>query len=312
MTRTALILGASGRFGRATATAFEQAGWHVRRFQRGRDTLSQAASGADVIVNGWNPAYPDWAAQVPKLHRQVIAAAEASGATVILPGNVYVFGAGTPSPWSETSPHAAQNPLGRIRVEMEAAYRASTAQVILLRAGDFLDTEASGNWFDAILTAKLAKGRFVYPGRTDIAHAWAYLPDMARAAVELATIRSRLPRYLDVPFAGYSLSAEELLAAINSCLLQPVKLRPMSWLPLQLARPFWPLGRCLLEMRYLWDTPHSLQGDALQNLLPEFRNTPLDIALPHCLPPEVQVSLQKAPQGEKNAVSWPPNAIAQK
>ncbi len=308
MTRTALILGASGRFGRAAATAFEQAGWHVRRFQRGRDTLTQAASGVDVIVNGWNPAYPDWAAQVVKLHRQVIAVAEASGATVIVPGNLYVFGAETPSPWSEISAHAAQNPLGRIRVEMEAAYRASNARVILLRAGDFLDTEASGNWFDAILTAKLAKGRFVYPGRTDIAHVWAYLPDMARAAVELAAIRSRLPRYLDVPFAGYNLSADELLAAINACLLQPVKLKRMSWLPLQLARPFWPLGRCLLEMRYLWDTPHYLQGDAVQNLLPEFRNTPLDIALPNCLPPEFQRGLQR----EKHAASWPKEALAQK
>lgn len=304
MTQTALILGASGRFGRATAIAFEQAGWHVRRFHRGRDTLAQAASGVDVIVNGWNPAYPAWAAQVPKLHRQVIAAAEANGATVIVPGNVYVFGAETPSPWSETSAHAAQNPLGRIRVEMEAAYRASNARVILLRAGDFLDTEASGNWFDAILSAKLAKGKFVYPGRTDVSHTWAYLPDVARAAVELAMIRNSLPRYLDVPFAGYTLSAEALLAAINACLLQPAQLTRMSWLPLQLARPFWPLGRCLLEMRYLWDTPHRLQGDVLQNLLPEFRDTALEVALPNCLPK----SLQKA----KQATGWRQAAFAQR
>jgi len=308
MTQTALILGASGRFGRAAATAFEQAGWHVRRFQRGRDNLSQAASGVDVIVNGWNPAYPDWAEQVPKLHRQVIAVAEASGSTVIVPGNLYVFGGQTPSPWSETSPHAAQNPLGRIRVEMEAAYRASSARVILLRAGDFLDTEASGNWFDAILTAKLAKGKFVYPGRSDIPHTWAYLPDMARAAVELAAIRISLPRYLDVPFAGYSLSAVELLAAINTCLRHPAQLTQMSWLPLHLARPFWPLGRCLLEMRYLWDTPHRLQGDALQKLLPEFRNTPLEDALPRCLPR----GLQRVLQGETNAASLPQEAVAQR
>ena len=35
MPGTALILGASGRFGRNCAVAFEAAGWEVRRFRRG-------------------------------------------------------------------------------------------------------------------------------------------------------------------------------------------------------------------------------------------------------------------------------------
>jgi nucleoside-diphosphate-sugar epimerase len=284
MSQSVLILGASGRFGRACALAFEHAGWRVKRFRRGQEDLTRAAAGVDVIVNGWNPAYPDWAEQVPGLHRQVIRAAEVSGATVILPGNVYVFGPQTPSPWSEHSPHAARNPLGRIRIEMEAAYRASGAQVILLRAGDFLDTQASGNWFDVMITAKLGKGKFIYPGRADIPHAWAYLPDLAQAAVGLAEKRVELPRFLDVPFAGYTLTGQEMLALLNAHLHEPARLKQMSWLPLQLARPFWPMGRCLLEMRYLWDTSHRLTGDLLHQLLPEFRPTPPEVALPHCLP----------------------------
>lgn len=297
MPETVLILGASGRFGRAAATAFEQAGWHVVRFRRGRDTLAQASQGASVIVSGWNPAYPDWDQQVPALHAEVIAAAEASGATVILPGNVYVFGGDTPGPWSQNTPHAARNPLGRIRVELEAAYRACSAQVITLRAGDFLDTEASGNWFDAMLTAKLGKGKFIYPGRADIPHAWAYLPDLARAAVGLANLRAELPRYLDVPFAGYTLSGEELLSALNAHLSTPARLGQMSWLLLRLAAPFWPMGRCLLEMRYLWDRPHRLDGRLLQQLLPDFEPTPLQQALPRCLPSAVLKQGVSRPDG---------------
>lgn len=288
MTKNALILGASGRFGRAAAAAFEQAGWSVRRFHRNQDDLMQAAAGVDVIVNGWNPQYPDWARLLPGLHQEVIAAAEASGATIIVPGNVYVFGAATALPWGESSPHQACNPLGRLRIEMEQAYRASKAQVILLRAGDFLDTEASGNWFDAILTSKLKKGQFCYPGNATISHAWAYLPDLARAAVMLAERRGDLPRYLDVPFAGYDLSGEALLVALNTVLLQPARLKQMSWLPLQLARPFWPMARCLLEMRYLWDTAHRLDGALLQALLPDFQPSDLAQALSHCIPPSLQ------------------------
>ncbi|MEL0439179.1 sugar nucleotide-binding protein [Phycobacter sp. K97] len=284
MPRNVLILGATGRFGRAASHAFRAAGDHVTAFDRKKDDLMRSAVGKHIIVVGWNPAYPDWAEQVPRLHAQVITAARASGSTVIVPGNVYVFGAQTPTPWSEHSPHEAQNPLGRIRIAMEEAYRASAVRTILLRAGDFVDTEASGNWFDAVMTAKLARGKFVYPGVPDVPHAWAYLPDMARAAVALADQADRLPVFADIPFPGYTLSGRELHAAVNACLAVPVELRPMSWLPLQLARPFWPLGRGLLEMRYLWNTAHSLDRTLFQDLLPDFKETPLSEALVEILP----------------------------
>ena len=191
MGETALILGASGRFGRNAADAFREAGWTAVPFLRGTDDLVTAAKGADVIVNGWNPPYPDWAVQVPGQTRQVIEAAKASGATVIIPGNVYVFGKDAPDVFGADTPHAARNGLGRIRAEMEAGYRASGVRTIVLRAGDFLDTRGSGNWFDLVMTKQVASGRFVYPGATDVPHAWAYLPDLARAAVQLAAMRGQ-------------------------------------------------------------------------------------------------------------------------
>jgi len=284
MTRIALILGAKGRFGRACSGAFSDAGWEVRHFDRGTDDLMRAAIGAQVIVNGWNPAYTEWAAQVPLLTGQLISAARASGATVIVPGNVYVFGAQTPGPWSEDAAHRAENPLGRIRVEMERTYRQSGVRTIVLRAGDFLDTEASGNWFDLIMTKDLAKGKFTYPGDPDLPHAWAYLPDLARAVVALAEKGEGLPVYADVPFAGYTLTGRDLLAAVNKVSLRPARLKSMAWLPLQLARPFWAMGRCLLEMRYLWNTAHRLDGTRLTTLLPGFRQTPLEVAIASALP----------------------------
>ena len=287
MPRNVLILGATGRFGRAASHAFRAAGDHVTAFDRKKDDLMRSAVGKHIIVVGWNPAYPEWAEQVPRLHAKVIAAARASGSTVIVPGNVYVFGPQTPTPWSEHSPHQAQNPLGRIRIAMEEAYRASGVRTILLRAGDFLDTEASGNWFDAVITAKLSKGKFVYPGDPDVPHAWAYLPDMARAAVALADQADSLPVFSDIPFPGYTLSGRELHAAVNAGLAVPVELKPMSWLPLQFARPFWPMGRGLLEMRYLWNTGHSLDGSLIHRLLPNFKATPLSEAIKKVLPSDL-------------------------
>ncbi|WP_377191593.1 epimerase [Ruegeria meonggei] len=284
MTKNVLILGATGRFGRNAAEAFRVAGWSVRSFDRQTQDLRQQADGVDVIVNAWNPPYPDWARLVPRLHGEVIAVAADTGATVIIPGNVYVFGAQMPGPWSGATPHMAQNPLGRIRIEMEEAYRKSSVRTIILRAGDFIDTTASGNWFDMILTKGLARGELVYPGRPDVSHAWAYLPDLARAAVALAEQRGSLPRFCDVPYTGYTLTGSELAQALSRVTGDTVRLKQMRWWPLWLARPFWRMAPFLLEMRYLWNLPNSLDGTFFDQLVAGFEPTEPDVALRHAIP----------------------------
>ena len=230
MKGTVLILGSTGRFGRNTAEAFWNAGWQVRTFQRGKDDLAEAARGVDVIVNCWNPSYEHWAKLVPTMTETVIEASRISGATVVIPGNVYVFGAGSPSVLDEATPHAATNPLGRIRINMEAAYRDAGVRTIVLRAGDYLDTQPSGNWFDRVIAQKVEKGRLAYPGQSDIPHAWAYLPDLAAAAVALCDKRDQLEHFQEVAFPGYTLSGQQLAQLSSDVLGYPVKAVPMKLL----------------------------------------------------------------------------------
>jgi len=286
MTDTALILGATGRIGRHADQAFSAAGWNVRRFRRGQD-LTRAARGADVIVNAWNPPYSRWQAEVPGLTNMVIAAARASGATVIIPGNVYVFGPDMPALIGPEAPHRADTPLGLVRRQMEAAYRKAGIRTIVLRAGDFLDDQPSGNWFDKVIAKRAAKGRLSYPGATDIAHAWAWLPDLTRAMVGLADIRETLPEFSDLAFPGHTLTGAELATSCGQALGRPVIARRMSWLPVHLARPVWSEARHLLEMRYLWDVPHKLDGRALDRLLPNRAQTPLASVLARALQLEI-------------------------
>lgn len=280
MSQSVLILGASGRFGYHCAQAFAAAGWQVTRFDRAQDDVRQAVQAADVVVNGWNPPdYTYWAREMLPLHQRVIDAAREADTTVIVPGNVYVFGAQTPAPWSEQRPHAARNPLGQLRVQMEAAYRRAGVRTILLRAGDFLDTRASGNWFDMAMVAKLAKGRFTYPGSPDAPHAWAYLPDMARAAVMLAERRGTLPIYTDVPFPGFTLTGAQIGAELEAITGRPVRVGGMPWAVLRVAQYVMPSFKGLCEMRYLWNTPHSLSAEQFNRLLPGFQPTPIRQAL---------------------------------
>lgn len=279
MTKTALILGASGRFGRHAATAFETAGWTVRRFDRAKDDLRSAMQGAQVTVNAMNPAaYHLWDKQLAPLHARVIKAAKGTGTTLILPGNVYVFGPDAGTPWTADSPHLAQNPLARLRIAVEQMYRASDNPVIVLRCGDFIDTQKTLNWFEGFISKPAAKGRIDYPGDPDVPHAWAYLPDAARAAVMLAERRGSLARFEDVPFEGLTLSGRQMADAVGTAIGKPLRVATFPWWQLHLLRPFMPAINGLFEMRYLWSLPHRLDGTKLADLLPDFRPTPPEAA----------------------------------
>ena len=126
MAQTALVLGASGGFGGQVASALKSAGWTVRRYRRGTD-MAAAAKGADLIVNGLNPpAYHDWDRLIPEITISVLAAGKASGATLLVPGNVYPYGT-EPGPWNAETPHRPTSRKGHIRAEMEARYRDASA-----------------------------------------------------------------------------------------------------------------------------------------------------------------------------------------
>ena len=278
MSPTVLILGLSGKIGTHAARAFAARGWTIRRYKRGTD-MTAAAMGADVIVNGLNPPnYHNWAELIPAITRQVIAAAKASGATVIIPGNVYVFGdaGGT---WDETTPHHATSRKGRIRIEMEAAYRASGVPTINLRAGNFIDPDRNGDIFSLVTLKNPRKPAITSLGDPDALQSWVWMPDWAEAAARLAEKRADLATYEDVPMPGYSLSHRMIAERLGALTGRRVPLRGFPWWLMRIAAPFWELARELLDMRALYDTPHRLGSAKFDRLLPDFAGTDADDAL---------------------------------
>ncbi|MGR3292041.1 MAG: epimerase [Paracoccaceae bacterium] len=287
MTKTVLILGASGKIGRHSAKAFRNAGWLVREYDRKSESMTTAAQGVDVIVNGLNPPnYHDWARLIPEITKQVIAAAKASGATVIIPGNVYNFGS-TPGIWSENTPQTATTRKGKIRIEMEQAYRDAGVNTVILRAGNFIDPDHNGDVMSMVFLRSITKGKLTTPGRTDVMQAFCYLPDWARAAVDLSEIRDQLNVFEDVPFPGHAFTTQVLHQQLESTLKRKIKLVEFPWLVMQLASPFWELARELNEMRYLWNTAHQLDGTKFAQLLPEFNATKLQTVLLAGLPSDI-------------------------
>ncbi|QQA42688.1 sugar nucleotide-binding protein [Pelagovum pacificum] len=290
---TALILGASGKVGSHAARAFETAGWTVRRFTRGTD-MTAAASGVDVIVNAMNPpSYHAWDRLVPQITAEVIAAAHASGATVIIPGNVYNFG-NRPGVWSEHTPHRPVAKKGKIRVEMEASYRASGVQTIILRAGNFLDPDRDDDAAGLVLLRGFKRGTITSPGGPDVMQPYCYLPDWARAAEQLARKRATLPAFVDVPFPGHPFTTRQFRDALQRLTGRSLRIVGFPWWIFRVASPFWEFAREMNEMRYLFETDHRLDDRLFNELLPDFEPTPQDTMLRSLLPDAVMSSKAKA------------------
>ncbi|HQU69250.1 MAG TPA: epimerase [Albidovulum sp.] len=277
MTRSVLVLGAGGNFGARAAEAFSTAGWQVRRYARGTD-MAVAARGADLIVNALNPPnYHNWATLIPEITESVLAAARSSGAAVLVPGNVYVYG-DQKGPWGPDTPHLPVARKGRIRTAMEARYREAAdkgQRVILLRGGDFVDPVSPATIWRIVMLKGVSQGRLTAMGNPEARRAYAWLPDMARVAVALAE-HSDLPAFADVPFPGQANSLSQIAGTLERMTGQSYQVKKFPWWALKLASPFWELARELSEMRYLHDLDHRLDPSPLAGLLPDFRPTTLE------------------------------------
>ncbi len=297
MTGTIVIAGASGAIGHRAAEAFEAAGWTVRRYRRDQD-LARVAQGAEVIFNGMNPPmYHNWKVEIPRITAQVIAAAKATGATVLMPGNVYVYG-DQPGPWTESTPHRPCSRKGRIRAEMEADYRAAATdgvRTIILRAGDFIDAENPNTLLRMVALKRIDRGRITAMGRPDAKRTYASLPELARAMVALAEMRDQLDTFTEVGFPGLRFSYDQLAATCVEQLGRPVTLGRFPWWAMRLASPVWELARELNEMRYLHDLDHAIDGSLFHRLLPGFDHPGLDQV--------VRAHLAAAPQGHLTAAA---------
>ncbi|MCG3266835.1 epimerase [Yoonia sp. I 8.24] len=287
MTQTVLILGGNGKIGRHATTTFENAGWIVRQFDRKTDDMTRAAMGADVIVNGLNPPnYHNWSQLIPQITAQVITAAKASGATVIVPANLYNFG-DNPGTLDENTPHRPNTRKGEIRVAMEKTYAESGVQTIMLRAGNFIDPNGNGDIMSVATMRNIRKSKLTSMGPPATLQAYCYTPDWARAAVMLAERRHQLETFEDIPFPGHAFTNDQLKDALDTHVGRSFKLTTFPWWVMRLLSPVWELAREMKEMRYLYAMPHQVSATKFNRILPDFRATDIATVMYAGLPRDI-------------------------
>jgi nucleoside-diphosphate-sugar epimerase len=300
MTGRIIILGGAGQLGHAAGLAFKAAGWQVASLVRGssaggaapgteiievdardRESVIAAAAGADVVLHALNVPFGEWGEFAMPFADTAIAAASGTGATLVFPSNLYVFGAGMPVRIDDATPMRPTSRKGAIRMAVETRLRAAAAdgvRTIVLRAGDFFGP-SRGSWFDRIIVKEISAGRLTYPGPLTCVHEWAYLPDFAEAMVQVVERRNQLAPFASLGFAGHAVTGHQLTGAISRCCRRDLKTAVMPWRLLKMLGIAVPLFRELCDISYLWSVPHAVDGAALAAVVGDTVHTPLDQAI---------------------------------
>lgn len=309
MEQRALIIGATGGIGSEMARALLASGYRVRALHRDPERaraasaelgsvewvrgdamqaseVRAAARGVSVVVHAANPpGYRNWRGLALPMLESSILAAKSAGARLVLPGTVYNYGPDAPALIDESVPQRPLTRKGKIRVEMEQAIRGATEsglRALIVRAGDFFGPRAGNSWFSQGMVKPGHPLRsVVYPGRHGAAHAWAYLPDLARTIVALLDRDADLGRFETFHFGGHGFErgvefAEATRAAAD---LSNAPVRGFPWFALYLLAPFHETVREMIEMRYLWQRSLLLDNRKLVAFLGQEPHTPLDQAL---------------------------------
>jgi nucleoside-diphosphate-sugar epimerase len=299
MSRTALILGATGGVGGETARALIRHGWTVRGLTRkprtgdgiewivgdamDRDAVIRAAEGADAIVHAVNPpGYRNWESLVLPMLDNSIAAALAAGARLALPGTIYNYDPRSVALAEPGTPQRPNTRKGAIRVEMERRLAATAGlRALVLRAGDFFGPRAGSSWLSqGMVTPGKPVASILYPGRPEVGHAWAYLADVGEAFARLFDREAELPTFACHHFAGYWLDGAAMIAAIGAAADNPdAKVRKLPWRLLPLVAPFNPTMREMIEMEGFWRMPVRLDNASLEAEIGAEPHTPLAQAL---------------------------------
>ena len=303
--KLALVIGAAGGVGFETAKALIRHGWRVRALARDpsrapklpgaqwkqgdaldRDDVLAASNGASVIVHAVNPpGYKNWPTLVLPMLANTIAAAESSGARIVLPGTIYNYGPDAFPLLREDDPQQPRTRKGKIRVAMEHALEEAAARgvkTLILRGGDFFGPHGHSSWFSqGMVQANAPLRRVIYPGKRNAGHAFVYLPDFAETIAQLLAREGDLAMFERYHFRGHAFGrgiefAERIRLAADA---PGAPIHDFPWPAVVALAPFVRLFREMVEMRYLWKHDVQLDNMKLVAFLGAEPHTPIDAAL---------------------------------
>ena len=239
------------------------------------------ATGAAAIYNCANPPYHRWATDWPPMHRAMMAAAERSGAVLVMMDNLYAFGPGSAMPMGEGHEMRATGTKGAMRAQMASellqAHAAGRLRSTLARASDFFGPDVLGSAFGERVVPRVLAGKKVSMlGKLDVAHSVSYMPDVARTLVTIATDERAWGRPWHVPNSP-AVSQRAIVQALGAAAGTTAKVSAVPKVALNALGLVIPMMRELKETWYQFDQPWITESTLTESTF-GLAATPLDEA----------------------------------
>jgi nucleoside-diphosphate-sugar epimerase len=275
-----VVLGATGGAGNAVLRELEARGKRVRASSRRppaqRDpnvawvaldaldatAVKRACDGASVVYHCVNVPYVNWERDLTPVADNVMAAAAAANATLVIMDNLYMYGP-VDGPITETTPHLPVGHKGRLRSALEqrylAAHRAGKVRLAIGRASDFYGVP--GNSAPMMLAVNpILQGKTAsWIARLDVPHTLSYLPDVGWGLVTLGERPEAAGQVWHIP-AAEPLTARQFIIMVSDAVGQKPRMSVITKPMMLLAGLFDPQIREATEVYYQFAQPFVMDG----------------------------------------------------
>lgn len=246
------------------------------------DASLEAVKGASVVYQCLNAPYTKWPDMFPPLQRNVLRAAEQTGALLVTLENVYGYGPTGGKPLTEDLPLAAGTSKGVVRAAMTAqlvaASEAGRVRIAIGRASDFFGPGVTESTLGArVFRNAIADKRADFIGNPDLLHTYSYVPDIAAGLVTLATDERAVGQVWHLP-GPKTVTTRALLELVANEVNHPVGIRNVPKLALRALGLVNPMMRGLAEMSYEFDQPFVLDTSKYEATF-QSAGTPLATAI---------------------------------
>ncbi len=287
-----VVLGATGGVGQHLVAELERTGHSVRAVSRAGSQIGEAEAvaaditspediiratrNASVVYMAAAPDYHKWADEFPAMIEGVIAAAERTGAKLVMVDDFYMYGPDVED-IREDSP---QHPPGRkgktrkaVAEQISAAHEAGRITAAIARLSDYYGSGAKNSALVLTAVEPALNGKTLrWSGHPEQPHTLHYLPDVARALVILGDSPQADGEVWILPAAD-PLTGTQLISMIETEVGSSVKWsRPPSAI-FTIMGVFNQMMRELKETTYQFDQRYVSHADKFFDAFGPFETT---------------------------------------
>ncbi|GAA4713859.1 NAD-dependent epimerase/dehydratase family protein [Brevibacillus fulvus] len=287
--KKALVLGATGSMGYALVQELVKRNVEVTAFARGEerlraffanqngvtlfpgdmfhpDSLDQAAADADVIFHAVNLPYGQWEQKLPLLTDRLLAAAQATGAKLVVVDNVYAYGRSNGQKVTEETPKQPASKKGKIRLQLEQTIKQSAVPALIAHFPDFYGPHAGNTLLHYTMQGILSGKKAYFVGNQQIEREYIYTPDGAKALVELALHDFAYGQNWNIPGSGV-ISGAEIIRILREASGYRRRVGTVTKPMLRFLGLFDKMMSEMVEMMYLTEQPVILSGEKYEKFI---------------------------------------------